>query len=148
MFLKRYSIPKMILSYLISVITFIVLDMISVMALSLIFSILLLIPAIGSVISFIFSLRGDSATIFTLIISIIISSVLTNKVVFALEKYNHLHQRVTFCGVGITLIIIGIVFAILNLINQTGNPILNNILWVITGLYFFCKGRSIDISDV
>ncbi len=48
----------------------------------------------------------------------------------------------------LTLIIIGVVFAILNLINQTGNPILNNILWVITGLYFFCKGRNIDISDV
>ena len=39
----------------------------------------------------------------------------------------------------LTLIIIGVVFAILNLIN---------ILWVITGLYFFCKGRNIDISDV
>lgn len=148
MFLKRYSIPKMVLSYLISVITFIVLDIISVLALSLIFSILLLIPVIGSVVSLIFSLRGDSAAMLTLVISIAISSVLTNKVIFALEKYNHLHQRVTFCGVGITLIIIGVAFAVLKLINQTGNPILNNILWVIVGVYFFFKGRNIDISDV
>lgn len=138
---ENISIGKIIVSYFVSLISFYVIDALCVFAFTLLFVLLTEIPIISSILRFLIWLRKELPDVSILVFSIIITVWFVKKVIVFMNKSSSFHQNKVYCGLGITLVIMGLLLIIYNLYRHTGVSMLNNIFYIFAGVYFYSLSK-------
>lgn len=139
---ENISIGKIIVSYFVSLISFYVIDALCVFAFTLLFVLFTEIPIISSILRFLIWLRRELPDVSILVFSILITIWLVKKIIVFMNKSSSFHQIKVFCGLGITLVIIGLLLIIYNLYRHTGVSVLNNIFYIFSGIYFYSLSKE------
>lgn len=132
---------KSILFAIIALFAFYLCYFVVFLALGLLFTLLLKLPVINSILSFLFRVRGDSPDILCWIIS---TCTAYQAAVWMLHRFHdsEVSENLSLKITGIILIVLNIVFLIVNIIS--GSPFFPNICVGIAGFCMFRRGNPFD----
>ena len=134
------SVFKILISFFLGLIIFFVVDFLTALLLTLLFSFMSMIPIIKNIVSFIFMIRGDGPDFFIIFISFLISIETTNKFIYFFNKNNPLHPPKIKFGLGIALILFGLISIIVSIKYST--TLIGSVFLLLTGFYEFSSSKK------
>lgn len=128
------SVFKVIVSYIIGIVSYLLSYCISFILLALLVRFLNAFKITRALFNFLIFLREENSILFIISISAFVSLFITEKIVLSLNRNNTMQSSKTLFGIGMTFIIIGAVFFLVNIFNN--GSVIGNIALFLVGLYF------------
>ena len=138
---EKPNVGKAFFFSIIAFIAFYLCYFVVMFAFAAVYTILDKIPIIGSIVRFLFTIRGDSPDILAWILSTVLAY---NATVWMLHRFHDTEpsENLSLKITGITLLVLNVIFLVVNIIS--GTPFFPNIAVGISGFLMFRRGNPFD----